>query len=54
MKVTILKTGEELEVNESFGARLIEQGQAVVAKKTAKAVQQTAPAEEKGNAKKKG
>lgn len=53
MKVTILKTGEELEVNESFGARLIEQGQAVVAKKTAKAVQQT-PAEEKGNAKKKG
>lgn len=52
MKVKILKTGEELEVNESFGARLIEQGQAVVAKKTAKAVQQTAPAEEEKGKKK--
>lgn len=30
MKVLILKGGEELEVNESYGARLIEQGKAVV------------------------
>ena len=30
MKVLILKDGEELEVNDSYGARLIEQGRAVV------------------------
>ena len=29
MKVLIIKDGEELEVNESYGARLIEQGKAV-------------------------
>jgi hypothetical protein len=30
MKVKILKTGEIKEVNDSFGARLVEQGQAIV------------------------
>lgn len=30
MKVKILKTGETKEVNESYGARLVEQGQAIV------------------------
>ena len=30
MKVKLLNTGEIIEVNESYGARLIEQGQAVI------------------------
>lgn len=32
MKVKLLKTGEVAEYNDSYGARLIEQGQAVIAK----------------------
>lgn len=32
MKVTILKTGEAIDVNESYGLRLMEQGKAVICK----------------------
>lgn len=32
MKVKLLNTGEIIEVNESYGARLIEQGKAVIDK----------------------
>lgn len=38
MKVTILKTGEAVDVNESYALRLMEQGKAVICKaETAKA-----------------
>ena len=32
MKITMTKTGETLEVNDSYGARLIEQGRAVLSR----------------------
>lgn len=34
MKVKMLKTGEQKEVNNSYGTRLIEQGQAVAVPET--------------------
>lgn len=47
MKVLILKGGEELEVNDSYGARLIEQGKAVVIPpKAEKKPEKAEPAEE--------
>ncbi|MDD3881895.1 MAG: hypothetical protein PHI27_06550 [Eubacteriales bacterium] len=36
MKVKLLKTGETVTVNDSYGARLIEQGKAVYADKESK------------------
>ena len=54
MKVLILKDGETVDVNDSYGARLIEQGKAVVitakaekkAEKAEKAPEAETPAEE--------
>lgn len=50
MKVLELKTKKLIEVNESYGARLIEQGTAILAPATA--VKAPTPKAEKGMAKK--
>lgn len=59
MKVQDIKTGKVMEVNEGYGARLIEQGKAILPKKgdshakpVSSPVADEAPAVEKGKPKK--
>ena len=47
MKITMTKTGETLEVNDSYGARLIEQGRAVMSREPK---EQEKPAKKTGDA----
>lgn len=48
MKVRIIKTGEVVEVNDNYGARLIEQGQAVLFELTKPAQPAQTPKKGKG------
>lgn len=41
MKILDLKTGDTVEVNDSYAARLIEQGKAVIPEKPKKAAKET-------------
>ena len=51
MKIIMLETGETAEVNESYGARLIEQGKAIAPIAKKEEAKPQPKAEEKGEAK---